>query len=41
LRQSDDAADADHIDNAMPNIQASRIHKSFFIFIRRKDKKLF
>jgi hypothetical protein len=41
VRQSDDAADAVHTDNAKPKIQASIIHKSFFMVIRRKNKKLF
>jgi hypothetical protein len=41
LRQSDDAAEADHTDNAIPHIQASIIHKSFFIFVRRKNKNYF
>jgi len=41
LRQSDDAADADHADNAIPNIQASMTHKNLFMVIRRKNKNCF
>jgi hypothetical protein len=33
LRHLDDAAEADPTDNAIPNIQASINHKSFFIVI--------
>lgn len=38
LRQSEDAADAEPIDKAIPNIQVSIIHKNFFMFVRRKNK---
>jgi hypothetical protein len=38
LRQSEDAANADPMNNAMPHIQASTNCKSLFMVIRRKNK---